>query len=230
MIEVSHHSSVVIIESENGNEFLVSIYDDTYTPKCFRGAINFLGGNHKSGDKSPFSILIRELKEELSINQDYIAQESNLEDLLFREKPQEINSFAPENDIEIIKSEIIANIIPYKDYLLNFPSFEGRKPFSALTSAFISRTKQDIFELAKNNIRIGKSIKNEGLANICNIEEIIAGRYLCAWATGCALADYKNTNIPNPYNILAISIGQPKNSMKEYLSEFKYKNLKLHDN
>ena len=87
----------------------------------------------------------------------------------------------------------------------------------------MSVIKHDVFEIARENISAGKSIKNEGQAVTCNLEDIRRGRFLCAWATGCVLKDYKNIEMPNQYNIKAKSIGKPRNSMEEYLSEFEYK-------
>ena len=72
MTRVNHHSSAVIIESEIGNEFLFSVYDNTYPTKCFRGAINLIGGNYEKEGSSPFFTLIRELRQELSSDQRYI--------------------------------------------------------------------------------------------------------------------------------------------------------------
>ena len=90
---------------------------------------------------------------------------------------------------------------------------------------FISIIKQDIFELAKENISVGRSIKNEGRAIISNIDDLRKGRFLCAWATGTVLGEYKNIQIPNPYDIRAKSIGMLGNSIEEYLSESNYKAL-----
>lgn len=224
-LEVNHHSSVVIIESEKTSEFLFSVYDNTYPMTCFRGAINLIGGNYEAGDKSPLDILCREIKQELSTNQNYTDnKETNLSKVMgMREKPQKIKLFADKRVIARIREEVISSAIPYKDYLLNFPSFEGRKQFDALTSVFISVIRQNIFELARKNLAEGKSIKNEGLAVICSIEDIIKGRFFGAWATPCILADYKNVILPNPFGAEAKPIGKPKSSMLGYINEFKHK-------
>ncbi len=225
MRKIRHHVGVVIIEAEKTGEFLVSRYDETYPTKCFRGAINLIGGNHEKKDKSPLEILLREINQELSSNQEYINdRKASLKDVIGDwQPPQEIKSFASEGDILLIKNEIISNIVPYRDYLCSFPSFEKRAEFDALQSVFVSKIKQNIFELVRRNLNEDKNIKNEGFATICNLKDIREGRILCAWAVPCILSDYKNVVIPNPYNVKIKHIGKPRNSILDYTNEFEYK-------
>jgi len=224
MEKISHHASGVIVEAEKTGELLFSRYDDTYPTKCFRGAVNLIGGNYEKYDKSPLMILIREINQELSSDQRYINdREESLENTMGEwMPPREIRSFADEKYISIIRNEIISNIQPHKDYLCSFPSFEKREGFCSLVSVFISKIKQDVFELARKNINDGKSIKNEGLAAICSLEELKKGGTLCAWAAPCVLSDYKNSMIPNPYNVKINGIGKPRDSMHDYTREFEY--------
>lgn len=224
-MKISYHGCSVIIEAEKTGELLVGIYDETYPTKCFRGSINLIGGNHEKEDKSPLEILLREINQELSSDQEYINnKEASLRYIIGEwTPPQKIKSFASERDISLIKNEIISNIESYKDYLCSFLSFEKRDEFGSLASVFISKIKQEIFELARRNLNEGKSIKNEGLAAICTFEDLKEGRLLCAWASPCILSDYKNIVIPNPYNVKVKSIGEPRNSMLDYTNEFEYK-------
>lgn len=225
MKKISHHASGVIIESEKTRELLVSRYDETYPTKCFRGSVNLIGGNHEKEDKSPLEILLREINQELSSDQKYVNdKEASLKDTVGEWiAPQEVKLFASEKDIYSIKNEIISNIVPYKDYICSFPSFEKRDEFGSLVSVFISKIKQDIFELARRNVNEGKSIKNEGIAVICSLEDLKEGRILCAWAAPCVLSDYKKVAIPNPHNVKIKLIGKPRNSMFDYISEFEYR-------
>lgn len=224
MKKISYHTGSVIIEAEKTGELLVSRYDETYPTKCFRGSVNLIGGNHEKEDKSPLEILLREINQELSSDQRYINdKEASLKSIIGEwMPPQEIKSFASEEDIYSIKNEIISNIVPYKDYFCNFPSFEKIDKWGSLASVFISKIKQDIFELARKNINDGKSIKNEGLAVICSLEDLEEGRTLCAWAAPCFLSDYRAVAIPNPYNVKIKSIGKPRNSILDYIDEFEY--------
>ncbi len=225
MKKIIRHASSVIIEAEKTGELLVSRYDETYPTKCFRGTINLIGGNYEKNDKSPLMILLREINQELSYDQRYIKnREESLKNIIGEWMPaQEIKSFASESDISLIKNEIISKIIPYKDYLCSFPSFEKKDEFCSLVSVFISKIKQDIFELARKNIKEGKSIKNEGFAAIYSIEDLVEGKLLCAWAAPCILSDYKHVKIPNPYNVKIKSIGKPRNSILDYINEFGYR-------
>ncbi len=225
MRKISHHTGSVIIEAEKTGELLVSRYDETYPTKCFRGTVNLIGGNHEKEDKSPLEILLREINQELSSDQKYINdRETSLRNVIGEWRPaQEIKSFASERDISIIKNEIISNIMPYKDYLCSFPSFERRDEFGSLASVFVSKIRQEIFELARKNLNAGKGIKNEGFATICSFEELEQGKILCAWASPCILSAYKDIKIPNPHGIKALYIGKPRNSMRDYTREFEYK-------
>ena len=222
MKKIRHHVGVVIIEAEKTGELLVSKYDETYPTKCFRGAINLIGGNHEKGDRSPLEILLREINQELSSNQEYTKRREIFHVIGEWRPAQEIRLFASERDIFLIRGEIIYNIKPYKDYLCSFPSFEGRDEFDSLHSVFVSKIRQGIFELARKNINEGKGIKNEGFATICSFEELEQGKPLCAWAVPCILSNYKNIKIPNPYNAKAEHIGKPRYSMLDYTDEFEY--------
>lgn len=225
MTKILSHSSCVIIEAEKSDEFLLGMYDETYPTEYFRGAINLIGGNYKKEDKSPLGILLREIKEEFSSNQKYVNQkEKGLRNVTGKWRPPlEIRSFANEEDIFLIKNEIISNIRPYKDYLWCSPFLMDKDRLDSLSSVFVSKVKQDIFELARRNLNGEKSIKNEGSAIICGIKDIVEGKFLCAWAAPCILSDYKNVNIPNPYNARVKPIGGPRNSILDYSNEFEYK-------
>ncbi len=225
MEKISCHSSGVIIEAEKTGELLLGRYDETYPTKFFRGAVNLIGGNYEKSDKSPLEILLREIKQEFSSNQEYVNhREENLRDFIGDWRAaKKIELFASEEDIFLIKREIISNISPYKDFLWAFPSIEGRDKFDSLTSVFISKIAQDVFELARENLKESRSIKNEGSAVICTFKELKQGRLLCAWATPFILSDYKNVEIPNNYNVKAKSIGKPRNSILEYAREFDYR-------
>ena len=224
MMKIISHSSCVIIESSETGELLANLYDSSYPIEFFRSRLNLIGGNYKKEDKSPQEILLREINEELSLNQKYINNKEKSLKIIKGEwkPPRRIKSFASDRDISLIKKEIISKIIPYKDYLWSFPSFNDKNLFDSLSSVFISKIKQDVFELVRKNIDKGKSIKNEGLAVICNIKDLIKGKYLCAWAAGCILSDYKNIDIPNSYGIRIECIGKPRSSYRDYIGEFEY--------
>ena len=66
--KVRDHSSVVILPSQNGNEFVFNVYDATYPRVEFRGAVNLVGGNLDPTDSSPRQLLERKLNEEFRID------------------------------------------------------------------------------------------------------------------------------------------------------------------
>lgn len=227
MRRINSHSSCVIVEAEKTAEFLLSRYDETYPIGYFRGSVNLIGGNYKKEDKSPLGILLREINEELSSNQSYINQrEMGLKNLIKGWKPpKKIKLFASEEDISLIRDEIVSCIEPYKDYLWNFPFIEDKIAFNSLSSVFISKINQDVFELARRNLNGGKNIKNEGIARIYSLDDLKEGRIQCAWAAPCILSDYKGVAIPNPYNVKIKDKGKPRSSIQDYMNEFEYKVL-----
>ncbi len=222
---IRNHSSCVIIEAEKTGEFLFNEYDHTYPIHYFRGAINFIGGNYKREDKSPLDVLLREIKEELSTNQDYINhKEKELKNLKRGWRPPEmIKSFSSEKDISSIRNEIILKILPYKDYLWSFPHIKEKKAFNSICSVYLSKINQNIFELVRKNLNESKNIKNEGFAKIYSLNDIKNKKVICSWATPCILSYYKDTILENPYDVKIKYIGKPRESMQNYTKEFIYK-------
>ncbi len=142
---LKYHPSLLIIQKEQTNELLMNVYNDTYPLVVYRNSANLIGGNPPPKDKNPMEVLLREVDEELNIT------------------PGEENYFASLQDIERIKSSIISNIIPFKDFFFQVDEIiGGRKAYNAIGSAFYSNINKKIFNIAKKNIDEGKKLTPEG--------------------------------------------------------------------
>ena len=226
--EIHHHCGVGIIESEKTQEFLFQVYDNTFPTVIYRGRINLIGGNHNPNDLSPKYLFEREIKEEFSITEKEEGWDSTLTDVVGEGSgPEKITKFASQSDMASIKDAVL-QCQPFKDFVLNIPSIQNKPIYDVIYSVFSSTIPQDVFELARKNILEEKSIKNEGLATIKTIEEIVAGNPLPVAGTGIALEHYLahkygfHVKIPNPEGINSMVIGMPRASFKDYLNEFHY--------
>jgi|SRR3989344_3506804 len=123
---IHHHAANLIAESENGKEFLVDIYDNTYPRKCYRGRVNFIGGSHDPADYSPRELLEREVKEEFSGITSSSGMEGIVADMVGERscviKPKK---FASKEDIIKIQNSLL-KFEPFKDYLIKMPAIEGK--------------------------------------------------------------------------------------------------------
>jgi hypothetical protein len=205
MRNVNHLASMILVQSQKTNDFLFGGYNSTYPKKCFRNTVNFIGGVCEDlVDDSPLDTLIRELREEFSINKNV--------DLIY----------ASEKDISIIRESIITNILPFKDYLVSFPSVEGGQPFSSIHCVFHALIPEDIFEIARTNINENKKIKNEGIERVCSLKDLEIGKVKMAWASGLITGDYCRTDIPNYKGLDIEIIGTPRKSFEYYKGDFIY--------
>ncbi len=173
---VDAHPSVLIAESEKKNEFLFSMYDNTYPRIAYRGALNLIGGN-PTKDFSPLETLVREVNEEFD--------------------PEEVKNpgngkiFAPFEDINLINNSLLLKAEPFADFYIRvLKEIPGAsKPYSAIFSAYITKIPQEVFEMARQHIKDGKKIVTEGLLGISNIECLKKGR-ITAHGTPFVLGTY----------------------------------------
>lgn len=223
---IHHHASVVIIESEEGREFLFAMYDNTYPKVLYRGRANLIGGNASAEDNSPYDILLRELEEEFAIKKEKKFEiEEDLTDILGnKSKLKRIKKFANNNDIKNIKESILKSCVAFQDFLVEIPSLGGSPGFNAICSVFISRLPRAIFECARENTRKAKEITCEGSIKIASLDDLKSGKVLTAWGTSSIMEYYTKTKIPNPEGINAIPLGAPRRLFSDYLKEFQYAN------
>ena len=214
VIKVDHHSSIVIVGSKTKGYFLLSGYDSTYPGIEFRGALNPIGGNHKTGvDKSPFGILVREVTEEINYPLEDIEKET-------------LEGYASRSDIMNLQGEILDNVGPYRDFLILDPivernkdkSEEGRK---AIVSCYRSRIDYGLMMGAKRILEKGIKMNCEGVLNVVSENKLINWRMI-AWAAPVMLSHYLGKQLPNPWNSFAVPIGEPRDNLSDYLTDFEY--------
>lgn len=225
MIDIHHHVGVTIIQAENMQEFLMGVYDNTYPHPTYRGRVNLIGGNNSPNDFSPQGLVERELKEEFST---YSAEKefdpSIKETIGTGPVPKIGRLIASGRDISLLKNNILSNLVEYQDFLAVMPEMEKRLPYNVLISVFSSIIDQEIFENARKNLNSGREVKVDGHSRITTIEELLKGEPLAVPAIGRVMEKYLNLKdrIPKPEKAGVYSIGFPRDSFKDYFSEFKY--------
>jgi|SRR3989338_3215779 len=223
--KIHHHASVMIIPSKKNSEFLLDIYDGTYPKKSYRGKAHLIGGSNCEEDFSPRGLLEREIKEEFSQIQEEMGFDKNLEDLVGEgSPPKKIENFASKQDIKFIRDAILKNSVPYQDFFVKIPQDGSRPQYDVIYSVYLTNLNSGVFEIIRENLNFGKSIKNEGFPRIININKLKKGNPLTAAATGLIIGYFLKTHLPNPELIVFAPLGKPRDSFSEYLIEFEYKN------
>lgn len=222
MEKIHHHYAAIMIESRKNDEFLFSVYDNSYPIEVYRGRVNLMGGNANEDDISPLSLLKRELEEEFSTKEGDIQLEETIKDLVGEGKNfnREFKTFASSSDMRIIKKAITKDIQPFRDYLVEVP-FLNHKSLM-ICSSYLTMLPMEKFELVKENLRKGLRIINEGTAKVVSINDLISGNILTAWITGIVVGEYKGVRIPSLDGVIATCIGYPRKSFHDYLHEFNY--------
>jgi hypothetical protein len=224
-ISVNHHAGNIMVESEREGEFLCNIYDDTHPIPLCRGKLNFLGGGKSREDISPILTVRREINEEFSLSQNESLDEATLQDSGRTYDLPQIQKMASSSDIEFVKRSILENIVPYQDFLVDFKPIEGGpvlKVPRAIFSVFHSQIPEEIFEIARRNLSSNKSLVNDGFLRIVNAKELVTGNPLTSWGVGRIFENYLGKTLPNLENMTAKPLGIPKESYREYLTEFDY--------
>jgi hypothetical protein len=220
------HSSALFAHSERGDEFLLSAYDGSYPLVIYRGrVIGTAGGMTSLADVSPMATLIREITEEFSIDQDYDSgglDESIAQVIGPGNGAEKVSNFADLSLIKRLQNNLIQISKPHNDYVMRVPSLaEGRPKFNVLLSTYTGVIPQDLFEETRIALNQGKSVRNEGLAKIVSINDLVNGIPLTAWATGLVIGSMKNVQLPNPEGVILEYVGSPRASFKEY-SDFSF--------
>jgi hypothetical protein len=226
--KVSHHTSVIIIESEEHQKFMFHQYDNTYPRASMRSRVNLIGGNFNPDKKtcSPLALLDQELVEEFSIDQpDSSTVERNLTDIL-GEGPgaPQVNVFAPEREVALMLGILLLRRKPYQDFLYTVPSLDGRPSFDSMVSAYHAFVPLEIFSRMEELIIEGKGIRNEGLTKILTADDLKRSVELPAWHTGEVMEHYLKTPIPNTYGFKSKALGKPRENFTDYTGEFEYSN------
>lgn len=204
---IDHHASIVIVYA--GDNFLFNGYDSGYPRKEWVGFLNPLGGNYENGDVSPFSLLEREVREEMS------------------DEEKKFGNFATQ-EADILKQAILRNIQPYRDFVIVDPIIEKNKNStkeqrSAIISFYYSPVSKELIDNAKEVLNSGRRLVSEGDGgNIVSIDEILSGKKYLAWSNPFMMKYFLGKNIPYSREGEAEPIGMPRHSLSDYLSDFEY--------
>ena len=216
-ITLDAHPSVVIAPCEALGKLLMAVYDGTYPQVSYRFSANNIGGNPSPKDGSPRNVLLREIEEEYDSNH--------------KEKTQfgETVLWAPSDDIELIRNQLLQNAIPYGDFYVKatqFPTDPTTKNYSAIFSAFYAKVGKEVIEAAESNLRRCRRLSPEGLTGIFTLDELandfVKGELSTAHATAPILNHYFDSRIPFPKQLKAEHIGQVRDSFSDYSTEFQY--------
>jgi hypothetical protein len=207
---IDHHSSIVIVH-DVGDKYFFNGYDSGYPRKEWVGFLNPLGGNYENGDVSPFSLLKREVNEEMT------------------DPEKKFENFAAE-EAEILKNNILMpiHIRPYQDFVIVDPIIEKNKTFSkeqrsAIVSLYYSIVPRDLIDNATEVLKSGKRLTSEGDGgNVISLDEILSGKRYLPWSNPFMMKYFWGKKVPYTREGEAEPIGMPRNSLSDYLPDFEY--------
>jgi len=214
------HPSVVVAYSQEVNEFLMSVYDQGYPRKSYRGSANNIGGNPEGEDKDPESVLLKEIAEEFDPNH-------SLEKMFVGPV-----NWASDNDIRYVRNSLIAGVEPLQDFMVRQPGeIEGcNAPYQGIYSVFYTSIPSEAIECAKRNLGEGKNIVTEGDCGVFSIKDLESSprrEFSTAHITAHILNWKFGSKIPHPKGLEAEPIGMPRKSYKHYADNFMYDNKAL---
>ncbi len=97
-------------------------------------------------------------------------------------------------------------------------------------SYFLSELPEGVIDVAEANLRRQKCLSPEGLVGVFTLDELVRdsrGKFSTAHITAPALNFCFGVKIPYPEEHLKVTpIGKPRNSYKDYLTDFEYSKLK----
>jgi len=189
-IEVGYQSAATVIFPEKGvGKMLLSVYDDGYPRKKYRGHFCFTGGT-AAGDPSPRITLERELRAEFTSTVE--REEENIGGMIYGAGTHSAaGPFAAEEEMKRLREEIVKGTIPFGDYLVtvNHEALRRKPYIPHLASVFQSFIDQCAFELAEARLREGKRLVNEGYARVLSFDDVREGLVRGAWGYGKILQD-----------------------------------------
>ena len=206
---IDHHASIVIVRA--GDLFFFNGYDSGYPRPEWRGFLNPLGGNHEPEDLSPYSLLEREVREEMSDPQ------------------KKFKNFACD-EAEILKQSALKNVRAYQDFVIVDPIIEKNKDFSkeqrsAIVSFYEAEVPLNQIERAIEALSAGKRLVSEGDGgNVVSLDELISGAKLLAWTNPFMMLHYLGQPVPYLRRGEAEPIGMPRQTLGDYLHDFNYLN------
>ncbi len=220
-ITIAGQPSVVIAHCDTKNKLLMAVYDAGYKQVSYRFSANNIGGNpdcekHPT-DTSPNNVLVREVGEEYNSHHRGMT------------KFGETVLWAPKEDIELIKDELINGARPYQDFLVRavqLPNDPTTRNYTAIYSGFESEVSVSVIEAIESNLRRCRRLSTEGLTGVFTLDELandpLKGNLSTAHATAPMINRLLGCRIPYPSQLTAEAIGQVRASFREYLVDFAY--------
>lgn len=219
-IILNHHASTLIVKCEETGEFLLGKYDSGYPGKNkhWIERVKLLGGNYfygKNTDASPKETVLREIGEEFSGKKAAAEEMAELQQ----------HSFASLDEIKEIKNYLL-NLNPFGDYFLHQPGPEDKPQTYVIQSVYRVSIPKKIINIVKENLNHGKSITNEGVLAVQNLDEIISGNPMTQGITGLIVGHSERVIVPHCFKdaFTFVPIGLPRNTYLEYTDNFEYRN------
>lgn len=204
---IDHHASIVIVRA--GDLFFFNGYDAGYPRAEWRGCLNPLGGNHEPQDSSPFSLLEREVKEEMTDDE------------------KKFPNFEYEAAKDL-RQAIMASVRAYQDFLIVDPIIEKNKNLSRderslIASFYEALVDRELILDARALLANGKRVVSEGDGgNVVSIDDIFSGRKHLAWSSPFMMSHYLGRPVPYLRLGEAEAIGMPRQTLGDYTSDFDY--------
>ena len=204
---VNHHASIVVVRAEDS--FFFNGYDAGYPRKEWVGCLNPLGGNHELGDVSPYSLLEREVREELT------------------DPERKFENFA-EPEARALREAVMANAAPYQDFVVFDPIIEKNKSLSreqrsAIVSLYTSNISLGLMIEAQHALRTGNRLTSEGDGgNVVSFDDLVSGKRHLAWTNPFMMRHYLGRDVPYLREAEAEPIGLPRETLAAYFPDFDY--------
>lgn len=204
---IDHHASILIVRA--GDLFFFNGYDQGYPRKEWVGCLNPLGGNYEACDVSPFSLLEREIFEEMT-------------------DPQEKFPNFAHNEAEALRNFSLKYARAYQDFIIVDPVIEKNKNLtreqrSAIVSFYYAEVPEELIRSAGEALREGKRVVSEGDGgSVVSLQDLVSGARNLAWANPFMMSCYLEMPIPFLREGSAESIGGPRQTLADYLCDFDY--------
>lgn len=217
---LNHHAATVLAKCEKTGEFILGQYDPGYPGKNkhWIGRVKLLGGNYffgKDHDDSPLVTFQREIGEEFS------GRGAGAGEMA----ASQAHNFAAQSEIDLVRKEL-SEVEPLQDYFLYHPGPGNAQGAFVIQSVFRARNiSPEVIELVKYNNSTGRSLSNEGLTVIKNLNELKDGNLLCQGISGLVIGQTEGIHLPHCLDDLFVfaPIGLPKESYASYLDRFQYR-------
>ena len=100
-----------------------------------------------------------------------------------------VTSFASQEDIDLVKENLL-KATPWQDFLVTLPPYEGIGLINVLFSVYVVELSEEVMKCIERNISENKSLVSEGFLKLTNVNDLVSGETLTAWATGGILSEY----------------------------------------